>query len=108
MTKLERALEDVLERLSMPALDLYVLLAIEDQQHQGQLTRSNSEEPQHNERAVSPDPMNSLIGATQLGGLRSQLRSVKQRRKGGMRRMDLDLVSERVITLQEAEEMLVL
>lgn len=88
----------------MPALDLYVSAAVKDQQHQGQPTRSNSEEPQHNQRDVSPDPMNSFIEATQLGGLRSQLRSAKQRRKGGMRRMDHDLVSERVITLQEAEE----
>ncbi|KAK5074626.1 hypothetical protein LTR70_010221 [Exophiala xenobiotica] len=106
MTKLERALEDVLEKFSMPALDLYVSPAIKDQQHQGQLTRSNSEEPQRNERDVSPDPINSLIEATQLGGLRSQLRSAKQRRKGGMLRTDHDLVSERVITLQEAKKML--
>ena len=52
--------------------------------------------------------MNSLIEATQLNGLRSQLRSVKLRRKGGMRRMDSDLISEKLITIEEAEELLAL
>ena len=108
ITKLERALEDVLEKLEMPALDLYVSPSIVGPHLPPRSTRHNSEEPVENERAVSPDPLNSLIEATQLNGLRSQLRSVKQRRKGGMRRMDCDMISEKVITFEEADEMLVL
>lgn len=106
ITKLERALEDVLEKLSMPALELYVSPAIRELQHPPRPTQPNSPEPVNQDRDVSPDPMNSLIEATQLGGLRSQLRSVKQRRKGGMRRMDHDLIAEQLITLEEAEELL--
>ena len=106
ITKLERALEDVLEKLEMPALDLYTSPAIVKPRYAPQPTRPNSEEPLEQPRDVSPDPMNSLIEATQLNGLRSQLRSVKQRRKGGMRRMDHDLISENIISMDEAEELL--
>lgn len=106
ITKLERALEDVLEKLQMPALDLYTSPAIVKPRHAPRPTRPNSEEPLEQPRDVSPDPMNSLIEATQLNGLRSQLRSVKQRRKGGMRRMDHDLISENVLSMEEAEELL--
>lgn len=106
ITKLERALEDILERLDMPALDLYVSPAIVKQKAPPRPTRPNSEERGEKERDVSPDPMNSLIEATQLNGLRSQLRSVKQRRKGGMRRMDHDMIAEKIISMEEAEELL--
>lgn len=106
ITKLERALEDILERLDMPALDLYVSPAIVKPKHPPRPTRPNSEERGENQRDVSPDPMNSLIEATQLNGLRSQLRSVKQRRKGGMRRMDHDMIAEKLITADEADELL--
>lgn len=108
ISKLERALEDVLEKLDLPALDLYVTPAIVKPRHPPRPTRPNSEERGERERDVSPDPMNSLIEATQLNGLRSQLRSSKQRRKGGMRRMDHDLIAEKVITKEEAEELLAL
>lgn len=108
ITKLERALEDVLEKLDMPTLDLYVSPAIVGPHQPPRSTRHNSEDPASNERNVSPAPMNSLIEVTQLSGVRSQLRSAKQRRKGGMRRMDSDLISEKLITVEEAEEMLVL
>jgi hypothetical protein len=59
-----------------------------------------------NDGDVSPGPMNSLIEATRFNGLRSQLQSVKQRKAGGTRRMISDLISEKFITLEEAEEML--
>lgn len=104
--KLERALEDVLEKLNMPALDLYVQPAIISPHKPTRSTRHNTEEIVNNECEVSPGPMNSLIEATQLNGLRSQLRSVKQRKKGGMGRKDSDMVSENLITFEEAEEML--
>jgi len=108
ISKLERALEDVLEKLELPALDLYVTPAIVKPRHPPRPTRPNSEDRGERARDVSPDPMNSLIEATQLNGLRSQLRSSKQRRKGGMRRMDHDLIAEKVITMDEAEELLAL
>jgi hypothetical protein len=50
--------------------------------------------------------MNSLIEATRFNVLRSQLQSVKQRKAGGTSRMISDLISEKFITLEEAEEML--
>ncbi|KAE8446579.1 hypothetical protein EG329_011772 [Mollisiaceae sp. DMI_Dod_QoI] len=104
--KLERALEDVLEKLEMPALDLYVQPAIIRPAHPPIVSRQDSEERTENEREVSPGPMNSLIEATRLNGLRSQLRSVKQRKTGGMRRKESDLIAEKIITISEAEEML--
>lgn len=93
----------------MPALDLYTSPAIV-RPADGQYSRSDSQERTDitRNRDVSPDPINSLIEATQLNGLRSQLRSSKQRRKGGMRRKDHDLISENLITIVEAEEMLAL
>lgn len=108
ITKLERALEDVLERLNMPALDLYTSPSIIQPRRAPQASRPNSEERADlgTAREVSPDPMNSLIEATRLDGLRSQLRSVKQRRKGGMRRKDHDLVAQKLITEEEAVSML--
>lgn len=109
--KLERALEDVLQKLNMPALDLYANPAIVKPLQSPRPTRQNSQEPvsgadKRSERDVSPGPMRSLIEATRLNGLCSELRSVKQRKKGGMRRMDSDLISEKVLSYEEAEEML--
>jgi hypothetical protein len=106
ISKLERALEDVLDKLNMPPLDLYVHPVIIGPQYPPSSTRVNSEDGMDNDVDVSPGPMNSLIEATQLNGLRSQLRSVKQRKTGGMRRMISDLISEKIIPLEEAEEML--
>ena len=106
LVKLERALEDVLERLQMPALDLYVQPSIVKTHQAMQSTRQNSEEPDQTQRDVSPAPMNSLIEATQMNGLRSQIRPLNQRRKGGGRRMDTDIISEKLLTLEEAEDML--
>lgn len=109
LVKLERALEDVLEKLNMPALDLYVQPSITRPQALPNSGReSPEEEPAGRQRDVSPAPMNSLIEATQLNGLRPQIRPLKQRRKGGSRRMDSDLISEVVLSLEEAEEMLLL
>lgn len=109
--KLERALEDVLEKLNMPALDLYAQPVISETLQSPQPTRQNSQEPvsstgRRDERDLSPGTMGSLIEATRMNGLCSQLRSVKQRRKGGMRRMDSDLIAEKLLSYKEAEEML--
>lgn len=105
--KLERALEDVLEKLNMPALDMYAQTPIVEPVQSPRSTRQNSQEPmpKRGDRDVSPGPMRSLIEATRLDGLFSQLRSGRQRRKGGMRRMDTDLISEKVITYEQAEEL---
>jgi hypothetical protein len=113
--KLERALEDILEKLDMPALDLYAQTPIVEHVQSPRSTRQNSQEPTpaavetkrngDGEREVSPGPMRSLIEATRLNSLCSQLRSVKQRKKGGMRRMDSDLISEKIITNEQAEQM---
>lgn len=110
LVKLERALEDVLERLDMPSLELYAQREIVRPSQSPRQTRQNSPDPtrteRNNERDLSPGPMDSLIEATRLSGLRSQLRSAKQRRKGGMRRMYSDLISEAILSYEEAEEML--
>jgi hypothetical protein len=112
IVKLHRAVEDILDKLAMPHIDMYSQPAVVQAHQPQQETRQHSEEPAADkdtrERNVSPDPMKSLIEATRLNGLRTQLRSSKLRRKGGMRRMDSDLVSERIISLEEAEEMLAL
>ncbi|KAJ5396934.1 hypothetical protein N7509_005047 [Penicillium cosmopolitanum] len=114
LIKLERALEDVLEKLNLPALDLYAPPEIVEPSQSSRPTRQNSPEPgisssRPQERDISPGPtigMGSLIEATRLDGLCSQLRSSKQRRKGGMRRMESDLISEMILTYEEADEML--
>lgn len=111
LVKLERALEDVLEKLNLPALDLYAPTEIVEPSQSPRPTRQNSQEPgasnsRPQERDLSPGPMGSLIEATRLDGLCSQLRSSKQRRKGGMRRMDSDLISEKILSNEEAEGML--
>lgn len=113
IVKIQRAVEDILDKLDMPSLELYSQPAITKSQHMPLETRVNSEEPVRagtketdTHRNVSPDPMNSLMEATKLNGLRSQLRTAKLRRKGGMRRMDSDLISEQIISYEEAAAML--
>lgn len=110
IVKLHRAVEDILDKLGMPHIDMYSQPTVVEAHQPAQETRQHSEEPaadkETRERNVSPDPMKSLIEVTRLNGLRSQLRSSKLRKKGGMRRMDSDLVSEKVISFEEAEEML--
>lgn len=96
----------------MPSLELFKQPIIAQSSPVPLETRGNSEEPsrvmtrEYTQRNVSPDPMNSLMEATKLNGLRSQLRTAKLRRKGGMRRMESDLISERVLLYEEAETML--
>ncbi|KAJ5627302.1 hypothetical protein N7528_004729 [Penicillium herquei] len=111
LVKLERAVEDILEKLNMPALELYAQPEIVEPMHSPRPTRHNSQEPapittSKDNGDLSPGPMGSLIEVTRLNGLRSELRSGKQRRKGGMRRMNSDLISEKILSPEEAEEML--
>lgn len=113
VVKVQRAVEDILDKLGMPSLELYNQPAIAQSQHIPLETRGNSEEPVQlgtketdTQRNVSPDPINSLMEATNLNGLRSQLRTAKLRRKGGMRRMESDLISEQIVSYEEAGAML--
>lgn len=112
IVKLSRAVEDILDKLGMPHIDMYSQPTVVEAHRPPQETRQHSEEAAADkdtrERNVSPDPMKSLIEVTRLNGLRSQLRSGKLRKKGGMRRMDSDLVSDKVISFDEAEGMLAL
>jgi hypothetical protein len=92
----------------MPALDLYTLPTIV-RPADGRSSRAESQDRTTGGREREEfEPISSLIEATQLNGLRSQLRSSKQRRKGGMSRKDHDLISEGLITMAEAEDMLTL
>lgn len=85
IVKMQRAVEDILDRLSMPQLELYHQPPIAHSRHVPLETRHNSEEPSGAlerkdasiQRNVSPDPVNSLMEATNLGGLRSQLRTAR-------------------------------
>jgi hypothetical protein len=106
LVKLERAMRDVLEKLNLPELELYAQSAIVDNFTSPAVARPKSPEPTPNGADISPGPMSSLIDVTRISGLRTQLRSVKQRRRGGYKRMNFDLVSKEKITLAEAEEML--
>jgi hypothetical protein len=99
-------MRDVLEKLNLPELDLYAQATIVDNFTSPKVTRPKSPEPTTDGADISPGPMSSLIDVTRISGLRTQLRSVKQRRRGGYKRMDFDLVSKEKITLAEAEEML--
>lgn len=112
IVKIQRAVEDILDKLDMPSLDLFKQPIIAQPNSSPLETRGNSEEPSrfttkgYTQRNVSPDPMNSLMEATKLNGLRSQLRTAKLRRKGGMRRMESDLISDGIISHEQANMML--
>lgn len=69
-------------------------------------TRENSREPPEEEKDIAPAPMGSLYEVTQLNSLRSRLRQNHPRRRNNKRRMETDLVSENLISEDEAEEML--
>lgn len=112
IVKIQRAVEDILDKLDMPSLELFKQPIIAQPNSAPLETRANSEElskvtaKEYAQRNVSPDPMNSLMEATKLNGLRSQLRTAKLRRKGGMRRMESDLISDGVISHEEAHTLL--
>lgn len=111
--KIERALEDVLNKLQMPALDSYANeIAIDSQVQQKQpasefqTTRENSREPPEEEREMAPAPMGSLYEATQLNSLRTRLRRVHPRKRHAKRRMEADMISQNLLSAVDAEELL--
>lgn len=72
-----------------------------------QTTRENSREaePKTEHHDIAGAPMEGLFEATQLSTLRARLRG-DPNKKSSRRRVEADLLSQGVITLEEAEEML--
>jgi len=98
----------------MPALDLYAN-ASEGEPSQPQklqpasefqTTRENSREPLEDDKNIAPAPMGSLYEATQLGSLRTRLRRPNPRKRNAKRRMETDMVSQNLLSIADAEELL--
>lgn len=121
LARLDRAVEEILAKLKMPNLDTYAQSTDDTptraqpvhRQHipesVAQTTRENSRDPvpmaeQHD---IAGAPMEGLYEATQLNTLRARLKGESNARSS-RRKMESDLISQGVITLEEAEEMLVL
>lgn len=69
-------------------------------------TREHSREPEPKaEHNIAGAPMEGLFEATQLNSLRARLRADPNKRSS-RRKVDSDLVSQGIITLEEAQEML--
>jgi len=71
-----------------------------------QTTRENSREPADDEKNIAPAPMGSLYEATQLNSLRTRLRRVNPRKRNAKRRMEADMVSQSLLSVTDAEELL--
>lgn len=111
--KIERALEDVLSKLEMPSLETYandgeadMPLPAKQPASEFQTTRENSKEPIEEEKSLAPAPMGSLFEATQLNSLRTRLRRVNPRKRTAKRRMDADMISQNLLSIDHAEELL--
>ena len=74
-----------------------------------QTTRDNSREPEpkHEQPDIAGAPMEGLFEATQLNTLRARLRG-DPNKKSSRRKLEADLVSQGLISIEEAEEMLLL
>jgi hypothetical protein len=110
--RLERATEDILARLKMPPLDAYAdaqpeaLPKVLDSQ--APTTREPSREPEPKaEHDIASAPMEGLFEATQLNTLRARLKGDPNKRSS-RRKVEADLISQGILTLEEAEEMLAL
>lgn len=97
----------------MPALESYANEAAIDTQvlskqpaSEFQTTRENSREPADEEKEMAPAPMGSLYEATQLTSLRTRLRRANPRKRHAKRRMDADMVSQSLLAVADAEELL--
>lgn len=111
--KIERALEEVLQKLEMPSLETYandgeseMPLPPKQPASEFQTTRENSKEPAEEEKALAPAPMGSLFEATQLNSLRTRLRRVNPRKRTAKRRMEADMISQNLLSMEHAEELL--
>ena len=116
LVRLDRAVDDILAKLKMPNLDSYNQndSQIQTQDHAprqipgsvAQTTRENSREPppipeQHD---IAGAPMEGLFEATQLSTLRARLKGESTARSS-RRRMESDLLSQGVITPEDADEL---
>jgi hypothetical protein len=72
-----------------------------------QTTRDNSREPENKveHHDIAGAPMEGLFEATQLNTLRARLRG-DPNKKSSRRKLEADLISQGIISLDEAEEML--
>lgn len=111
--KIERALEEVLQKLDLPALETYANEGELDNPippkvpaSEFQTTRENSKEPTEEEKSLAPAPMGSLFEATQLNSLRTRLRRVNPRKRNAKRRMEADMISQSLLSTEHAEELL--
>lgn len=111
--KIERALEEILQKLDMPALESYandgeldMPVPAKVPPSEFQTTRENSKEPTEEEKSLAPAPMGSLFEATQLNSLRTRLRRVHPRKRTAKRRMEADMISQNLLSMEHAEELL--
>lgn len=111
--KIERALEEVLQKLEMPVLESYANegelenpLPQKQPASEFQTTRENSKEPAEDDKALAPAPMGSLYEATQLTSLRTRLRRVNPRKRAAKRRMEADMIAQNLLSVEHAEELL--
>lgn len=107
--RLERATEEILAKLKMPPLESYSEVQQKLPDSVAQTTRENSRdpEPKPEQHDLAGAPMEGLFEATQLNTLRARLRGDPNKRSS-RRRVESDLISQGIITLEEAEEMLAL
>ena len=110
VARLEKAVDDVLARLKMPTLESYTESRINHIPDSiAQTTRENSREPpQPIEHDIAGAPMEGLYEATQLNTLRARLKHGDPNKRSSKRKMESDLVSQGLISVEEAEELLTL
>lgn len=109
LQRLEKATEDILAKLKMPPLDTYS----EPQQTATRIpesiaptTREHSREPEPKvEHNIAGAPMEGLFEATQLSTLRARLRGDPNKRSS-RRKVESDLISQGILSIEEAQEML--
>ena len=107
LARLEKAMDDVLGKLKMPSLETYSHTPTTHMPESvAQTTRENSREPPPQvEQDIAGAPMEGLFEATQLNTLRARLKNSDPTTKNAKRRIESDLVSQGLITEEEAEDM---
>jgi hypothetical protein len=107
--RLERATEDILAKLKMPALETYSepqQTALPVPESIAPTTREHSREPEPKaEHNIAGAPMEGLFEATQLNTLRARLRGDPNKRSS-RRKVEADLISQGILSVEEAQEML--
>ena len=99
-------MEDVLGKLKLPSLESYTHSPKHIPESVAQTTRENSREPPPQvEQDIAGAPMEGLFEATQLNTLRARLKHGDPTAKNARRRMESDMVSQGLISIEEAEDM---